>query len=117
MAWWGNPGGAQNLPWSPPTVVCVRQLMTRNLRHGFHRGFYVVQVAKPVGKVSFGGQKGDQMRGRPVRLPWFSHPCPILTRVSHVYLFRHRLEKMRASCAKEFESHWQCLEHNNQVGP
>jgi hypothetical protein len=26
-----------------------------------------------------------------------------------------RLEKMRASCAKEFESHWQCLEHNNQV--
>ncbi|KIM29627.1 hypothetical protein M408DRAFT_116434 [Serendipita vermifera MAFF 305830] len=24
------------------------------------------------------------------------------------------LQKMQASCAKEFESHWQCLEMNNQ---
>jgi hypothetical protein len=27
------------------------------------------------------------------------------------------IEKMRASCAQTYDSHWQCLENNNQVRP
>ena len=108
------------LPFS--LVHIVKNIMVRIIRHLFidqimtigHylRGLYAMQVWEPKSRtLSQGRSKSHPLCN------WFVCALSGLHMPNYMDLFFlvSRITKMRENCLKEFETHYNCLEMNNQV--